>query len=75
MDIFVKTVVTEDDVCITCAAGDYERDELSTLVDEVRFGSCLIDQECRAGRLYRLRLHGRPHGRARLYSAASLVCS
>lgn len=44
MDIFVETVVTEDDVCITCAAGDYERDELSTLVDEVRFGSCLIDQ-------------------------------
>jgi hypothetical protein len=44
VDIFVETVVTEDDVCITCAAGDYERDELSTLVDEVRFGSCLIDQ-------------------------------
>ena len=44
VDIFVKTVVTEDDVCITCAAGDYERDELSTLVDEVRFGSCLINQ-------------------------------
>ena len=44
VDIFVETVVTEDDVCITCAAGDYERDELSTLVDEVCFGSCLINQ-------------------------------
>ena len=44
VDIFVEAVVSEDDIRIATTAGDYEGDELSTLVDEVCFGSCLIDQ-------------------------------
>ena len=44
VDIFVEAIVSEDNIRIATTAGDYEGDELSTLVDEVCFGSCLISK-------------------------------